>query len=128
MGHRPTPSEEEQRLRQATREAHEAMAGLRDLLREVRALTVNLTADYQAYHDNELKELANALTIEQNKAAADLNASIERARIMINDQIMAGEAVFDKRTQTVAIRWGLGGFDPNIPLPYPEVTPKETRT
>lgn len=127
MGHRTTPTEEEQRLRQATREAHEAMAGLRDLLREARALSATLTRDYQAYHDQEIKALANALAIEQNQVSADLNASIEKARIMIRDQIMAGEAVFDRETSTVRISFGPGKFDDNQPLPYPEVTPKEIR-
>jgi uncharacterized protein (DUF433 family) len=101
------------------------MQGLRDLLREARQLTLTLTADYQAYHDNELKQLSNALSIEQNQAARDLNEAIENARILITDQIMAGEAVFDAKTSTVIIRFGAGAFDPNILLPYPEVTPKE---
>lgn len=128
MNRRATLTEEEQRLRQATREAHEAMAGLRDLLRQTRTLAATLTRDYQAYHDQELKSLANALVIEHNQVSADLNDSIEQARIMIRDQIMAGEAVFDRETSTVRISFGPGKFDDNQPLPYPEVTPKEIRT
>lgn len=126
MTRRPELSEEEQRLRQATREAHEAMKGLRDAIREACHLAANLTADYQAYHDREMKQLANALTTEQNQVSRDLNASIEHARIMIRDQIMTGEAVFDRHTSKVTIRFGAGKFDDNQPFPYPEVTPKET--
>jgi F0F1-type ATP synthase membrane subunit b/b' len=126
MGHRLTPSEEAQQLRQATREAHEAMQGLYDAIRTAEKLTPQLTADYQAHHERELKQVANALSIEQNNAARDLNASIERARLLIREQIMAGKAVFDVTTQTVTITFGDGGFDDHQPPPYPEVTPKET--
>lgn len=125
MGHRLSASEEVQQLRQATREAHEAMQGLRDLLRQARDLAANLTADYQAYHDRELKELANALNIEHNQASRDLNASIETARNMIANQIMAGKAVFDAKTSTVVISWGTSAFDDHVPPPYPDLTPRE---
>ena len=125
MGHRLTPEQEAQRLRQATREAHEAMQGLTDLLRQAKELAANLTADYQAFHDRELKELANALAIEHRQVSADLNTSIETARTMISNQIMAGEAVFDAVTSTVRISWGLGRFDDTQPVPYPEAGIKE---
>lgn len=125
MGHRLTASEETAALRQATREAHEAMQGLRSLLREARDLAANLTTDYQAYHDRELKELANALAIEHNQVSRDLNESIETARRLISDQIMAGKAVFDRETSTVVISWGNGAFDANVPPPYPEVARQE---
>lgn len=127
MGRRLTAAEETQLLKDAVREAHEAMQGLADLLRQARELAANLTADYQAYHDREIKELANALATEQNQAARDLNASVERARIMIKNQIMAGEARFDADTRTVVIRFGDGCFDDRVPPPYPEVAPKETQ-
>lgn len=125
MGRRLTPSEEAQQLRQATREAHEAMQGLADLLRQARELAANLTTDYQAYHDRELKELANALAIEHNQVSRDLNASIAEARLIISNQIMAGEARFDADTSTVVISWGNGAFDDQLPPPYPDVPPKE---
>lgn len=128
MGQRLTPEQEAQRLRQATREAHEAMQGLKDLLRQAKDLAANLTTDYQAYHDRELKELANALAIEHNQVARDLNESIETARRLITEQIMAGEATFDAVTSTVVIRFGNGAFDQNVPLPYPEIASKETPT
>lgn len=126
MGHRTTPTEEEQRLRQATREAHEAMQGLRDAIREASALATTLTADYQAYHDRELKELANALNAEHNQVSAELNTSIAAAKELIVKQIMAGEAVFDRKTSTVSIKFGAGAFDASVPPPYPEVAPEET--
>lgn len=126
MGHRLTPSEEAQQIRQATREAHEAAQQLKDLLKEARLLTATLTTEYQAYHDREIKELGNALAIEHNQASADLNTAIEQARIMIVNQIMTGSAVFDRSTSTVTISWGAGKFDDHQPLPYPEVTAKES--
>lgn len=127
MGHRPTPSEEAQQLRQATREAHEAMQGLNDLLRQARELAATLTASYQQYHDNELKELANALATEHNQICRDLNTAITDAKQAITETIMAGEAVFDAVTSSVRIRWGGGQFAADQPLPYPEVAPKGPR-
>lgn len=125
MGRRPTPSEEEQRLRQATREAHEAIQGLNDAIREARQLTATLVADYQAAHNREIAQLSNALQIEHNQAARQLNQTVEQARIMIRDQIMAGRAVFDVTTQTVTISWGAGAFSENEPLPYPHLPARE---
>lgn len=126
MGRKPDLSQEEQRLRQATRDAHEAAQHLADVIREARILTATLTASYQDYHDQEIKSLSNALAIEHNQAARDLNQAIENAKIMIKDQIMAGEAVFDATTRTVAIRFGAGAFDDNQPLPYPHLTDRTT--
>lgn len=128
MGHRLTPSEEAQQIRQATREAHEAAQQLKDLLREARLLAATLTTEYQAYHDRELKELANALIAEHNQASADLNTAIEQARIMIVNQIMTGSAVFDRSTSTVTISWGAGKFDDQQPPPYPGDYLKESRS
>lgn len=127
MGHTLTPSEEAQQLRQATREAHEAMQGLSDLLRQVKQLHPTLVADFEAVHDREIKLLSNFLNEESNRLAADLNRHVDAAKQMISDQIMAGEAVFDRDTATVRIRFGSTKFDDQTPLPYPEVTPKETK-
>lgn len=128
MGHRLTPEQEVQQLRQATREAHEAMQGLADAIREANLLAPRLVADFEATHAREIKQLSNYFTQESNKASADLNAAIEQARTMIVNQIMAGEAVFDADTRTVAIRFGEGSFDSQVPLPFPsEKTWKETQ-
>lgn len=127
MGHRLTPTEEAQQLRQATREAHEAMQGLADLLKQARELAATLTREYQEYHDRELKELANAITIEHNQISRDLNIAITEAKTMISNQIMSGVATFDPHTSTVTIRWGRGAFAEDQPPPYPEVAPRKAQ-
>ena len=96
------------------------MQGLTGLLRQAKDLAATLTRDYQAYHDREMKELANALATEHRQVAADLNSSIETARTMISNQIMAGEAVFDAATSTIRISWGRGAFNDTQQDPYPE--------
>jgi F0F1-type ATP synthase membrane subunit b/b' len=125
MGRKLTPDEETRALRELIREAHEATQALRAAIREAAQLSATLTQEYQRYHDRELKQLANALTVEHNQVSADLNASVERARIMISEQIMAGKAVFDADTSTVTVSWGNGAFDDQQPLPYPEATLQE---
>ena len=126
MGRQPTPSEEAQQLRQATREAHEAAQELKAAIREARSLEPTVIAHFEEVHRREIEQLSNYLTEESNRHAANLNADVERARKMINEQIMSGKAVFDRRTSTVTITWGHGAFDDNAPLPYPHVTQKET--
>lgn len=119
MGHKLSASDEAQQLRQATREAHEAMQGLADAIREANLLAPRLVADFEATHAREVKQLSNFFTEESNRAAADLNAAVEQARTMIANEIMAGEAVFDRETMTVSIRWGGMAFDSQVPLPFP---------
>jgi hypothetical protein len=126
MGKQLTPEQETEILKQTIREAHEAIKDLANLVRQAQAFTRHLLTDYQDYHDREMKQLANALTVEYNQVSHDLNISIDHAKQMIMKQIMSGEAVFDAATSTVAIRWGLGAFDENVPLPYPDALPKET--
>ena len=125
MGHRLTPEQEVQQLRQATREAHEAMQGLNAAIREARSLEPIVVAHFEEVHRREIEQLSNYFTEESNRHAAALNADVERAREMINQQIMSGKAVFDRHTSTVTITWGPGAFDANAPLPYPHVAQKE---
>ena len=126
MGHKPSASEEAQQLRQATREAHEAAQELRAAIKEARSLEPTVVAHFEEAHRREIEQLSNYLTEESNRHAAALNADIERAREMINEQIMSGKAVFDRHTSTVTITWGQGAFDASTPLPYPRAAQKET--
>lgn len=125
MGRKPVLTDEEQRLRQATREAHEAAQELRAAIREARSLEPLVVSHFEEVHRREIEQLSNYFTEESNRHAASLNADVERAREMINEQIMSGKAVFDRHTGTVTISWGPGAFDANAPLPYPHVARKE---
>lgn len=126
MGRQPTPSEEVQQLRQATREAHEAAQGLRAAIREARALEPGLVAQFEAVHQREVQLLSNYFTEESNRQSANLNAAVEQAREIITNQIMSGEATIDRRAGTITIRFGPGKFDDQVPPPYPQVTKKES--
>lgn len=127
MGRRLTASEETALLQQTIREAHEATQALNDAIRAANLLSPRLVADFEATHQREIKQLSNFFTEESNSASADLNAAIEQARQMIANEIMAGEAVFDRETMTVSIKWGGMAFDSQVPLPFPEEnTWKET--
>ena len=127
MGRKLSASEETELLRQVTREAHEATQALRAAIRDARALAPQLVSEFEAVHTREIQQLSNYFTEESNRCSADLNAHVERAREMINDQIMAGKAVFDRNTSTVTISWGPGAFDAQVPIPYPQVAQKETQ-
>lgn len=126
MGRQPTPSEEVQQLRQATREAHEAAQELRAAIREAKALEPGLVAQFEAVHQREIRQLSNYFTEESNQQSANLNAAVERAREIITNQIMSGEATIDRHTSMITIRFGPGKFDDQVPPPYPQVTPKES--
>lgn len=128
MGRQPTPSEEVQLLRQATREAHEAIQDLRTAIREARALAPALVDDFQATADTETQQLANHLQTEMNHQAAELNAAVDRARTQIVEQLRASELVFDETSGRIKIMFGGGRYDDNCPLPYPDLPPKESRS
>ena len=125
MGHRPTASEEVQLLRQATREAHEAIQELRAVIREARALAPGLVSDFETVHQREVQLLSNHFNEESNRHAAQLNADIERARDMIMNDIMSGELVLSADKREVRLRLGPYRFDDRQPPPYPRVTKKE---
>lgn len=125
MGRRLTASEETALLQQTIREAHEATKALHAAIKEAKELSLTLVGEFERIHATEIKQLSNYFTKESNRHAAGLNADVAHARMMINEQIMAGEAVFDRHTSTVRISWGAGSFDDRVPLPYPEVAPKE---
>lgn len=126
MGRRLTASEETQVLAGVIRAGHELLKDLKAAIRDARALELGLVGQFEAIHHREIKQLSNYFNEESNRASADLNDTVERARVMIRDQLMAGEAVFDRNTASVTIRFGTGAFDDQVPPPYPEVTTKET--
>ena len=125
MGHRPSASEEVQQLRQATREAHEAIQGLRAAIREARALEPGLVAQFEDIHRREIQQLSNYFTEESNRSSASLNHAVEQAREIITNQIMSGEAILDRHTSKITIRFGPGKFDDAVPPPYPQAPKKE---
>lgn len=125
MGRQPTPSEEVQQLRQATREAHEAAQALKAAIREARALEPGLIAQFEAVHQREIAQVSNFLTEEQNRHAASLNAHVERAKAMIMNDIMSGELVLSADKREVRLQLGGGRFDEHHPTPHPRVAPKE---
>lgn len=125
MGHRIPPGEEAAALRDLISEARAAARELRTEIRAADRLAPTLISHFGDVHAREIKQLSNYFTEESNRHAASLNADVERAREMINNQIMTGRAVFDRDTMTVSITWGSGGFDADASLPYPEETPKE---
>ena len=127
MGHHPSASEEVQQLRQATREAHEAMQDLLAAIREARALAPSLVDEFQRIHTGEIRQLSNYFTSESNRQAASLNADIRHAREMIFNQIMAGELVLDPVRNVVFLRLGDVAFDDHQPVPYPTIPPKEDK-
>lgn len=125
MGHRLSASEEAQLLRQATREAHEAIKDLRAAIREARALEPALVSEFEAVHQREIALLSNHIAEESNRHAAALNADIERARDMIWNQVMSGELVLSADKREVRLILGTARFDANQPPPYPEFNKEE---
>ena len=125
MGHRLSPGEEVQQLRQATREAHEAAQALHAAIREARALEPGLIAQFEAIHQREIQQLSNHFNEESNRHAAALNADVERAKDMIMNDIMSGELVLSADKREVRLRLGNRRFDDQVPPPYPQVAKKE---
>ena len=125
MGHRLTPDQEIQALRDATREAHETLQGLYDAIRAANALAPALVASFEATHDRESKLISNHIAAESNRVARVLNDQIVTSKKMIMNEIMAGVLVLDPHTGTVRLRLGAVKFDDQQPLPYPDTTTKE---
>lgn len=126
MGKPLSASEETRLLKDTIREAHEATQALWTAISVASKLTPDLVGQFEAAHTREVHLLSNYFQSEMNRQAAELNAAIEQAKEIIKNQIMAGEAIFDRHTSTVTIKFGAGVFDAAIPMPYPEVTTKET--
>lgn len=125
MGRRLTASEETQLLQQTIREAHEATQALNQAIKEANLLATRLVDDFQAIHDREIKSLGNTLQIEMNQQSADLNQAVTKAREMVLQQMSATELRYDKTTNTVRLLFPEWKFDDHVPIPYPEIVPKE---
>lgn len=128
MGRKLTASEETALLQQTIKAAHEATQALNDAIRQATRLAPQLVSDFEDTHRREIELLSNYMTAEANRHAAALNAEVEQARRMINDQIMSGKAVFNRHTSTVTITWGPGSFNDSQPPPYPLVAQREDTT
>lgn len=126
MGHRPQLSEEEQRLRQATREAHEAAQHLRDVIREYNLLEHQLVTRFEDVCNREIRDLSNQLQTEMNRQSAQLNDAVKNARAMIIDQLTVSEMEFDEITRKITVHFTAMRFDDAVPLPYPELTDRTT--
>lgn len=127
MGKHVPPGQEVAVIREWIAEARRAAGELYAAIKEAKELKATLVTDFERIHAEEIMQLSNFLADEANRHAAAINADIEAAQAMIREQIMAGEAVFDRNTMTVTIKFGGGRFDDQQPLPYPEVAPKETQ-
>ena len=125
MPRKPAPADEEQRIRDLIREAHEVIKDLREQIRQATSLTTTLTSAYQAHHDHEIKQLSNNLQVVFNKAAADLNKAVREARTAIATQLRASSLDYDPATGRISITYPSGTFDEHVPLPYPHLNPQE---
>lgn len=126
MGKPLSASEETALLKDTVRQAHEVLKDLRAAIREARALAPELVAGYEATHHREIKQLSNFFQSEMNRQSAELNTAVRAARIEITDQLAMAELVIDRDTKQARLLFSGRKFDDQIPLPYPEVTTKET--
>lgn len=126
MGRRPDLPAEEHRLRQATREAHEAIQGLNDAIKEARNLTAGLVSQYELLHETEMRQLSNHLQEQHNEAAIQLNDAVIAARAHILRLLTIAEMKADVDNGTIRISWPDGKFDENVPPPYPHLKAKDT--
>lgn len=126
MGRKPDLTAEEQRLRDTIRIAHEAIQELRAAIREARALEPRLVEQFEATHHREIQQLSNYFQTEMNRQSAELNTAVRAARVEITDQLAMAELVIDRDTKQARLLFSGSKFDDQIPLPYPELAPKET--
>jgi hypothetical protein len=117
--------EAERRLREATAEAHGAIRDLDRMLREYRELAKATNAASAAAAAKAAGEAANAELISfaaefqkmANDSAADLNASIEAARLAIMAALSVSElepVEIDGHTG-LRVKWAGGLFDDKVP-------------
>lgn len=120
MGRKLTASEETRLLQDTIRQGHELLKELNAKLRVAKALEPNLVREFEDIAQREIHDLDNNLQRISNQAAAELNQHIEQAKDLILNQIMQGEAVFDRDTGVVTLTFGPGGFRSDVPLPWPD--------
>lgn len=126
MGHRLTPAEEAQVLRDLIREAHEAMQGLNQAIKEARALQPSLIAQFEQTHQREMQLLQNHMTAEQNHASADLNQAVSTARDEICRQLTMQEMILDHSGGVVKVLFSGRRFDDQVTPPTVQLAQGET--
>lgn len=128
MVKRLSASEETELLRQTIREAHEATQALWDAIRAANLLAPTLVADFEATANTEIKDLSNQLQAEMNEQSRQLNQAVDNARDEIIHQLALSRPIIDPDTGIVSLIWPPGRFDDQIPLPYPQNPPKESKS
>jgi hypothetical protein len=120
MGKALSASEETELLRQTIREAHEATQALWDAIRVANQLAPNLTEQFEAHCNTEIRSLSNELQQQMNQQSADLNQAVAAARDAIIKQLALAYPTIDPATGLVSLIWPGDRFDDQIPLPYPQ--------
>lgn len=124
MGKRLTASEETQLLQQTIREAHEATQALNDAIKQALAIAPALVADFERTHEREVQLLSNHFQEEINRQAAQINESTRVARDYVLEQLAKCRPVFDTLAGTVTLVFPSDKIDDQVPLPYPDISPK----
>lgn len=117
MGHRATPTEEEQRIRQATREAHETLQALNDAIKEARTLISDVINGFEQVAAREIADLGAHLQRNNNEAAAQLNRQVQAARDHIVHLLTISSIKPDPEQNAFIVEFPPGGFDDQIPAP-----------
>lgn len=126
MGRKPDLTEEEQRLKDLIREAHEAAQHLWDAISVASKLTPTLVAEFEAHHKREMQQLSDHLNAEANRIAADMNAAVAEARLEIIRQLGIAELVLDANNNKATLLFNGGRFDDQVPPPRTHLHHKET--
>lgn len=120
----PTAREDLEELRELIREAHGATRDLAQLLRQYRrAVADGAELAQKTAHDvvqHELKRFGNHMQNQMNKAAADLNAGIQRAQHHVISCLTMAELELDHETDRLKVIFRGAPFDATVPAPYPD--------
>ena len=126
MGRKPDLTAEEQQLKAATREAHEAIQELKDLIKQVKALTPDLVHDFEHRINTEIMKMSNHVTAEANRVSKQINDSLPEWRAQIVRLLSVSELVLDSAGHVTKLVMDTSSLDANVPMPYPShIQPKE---
>ncbi len=107
-------------LRQLITEAHEVIADMDRLLRQLRqesaAATAQMRKETERTANDLLAELTRHLQVQQNQASADLNKAVDRARHLIVESLTMTRLQPDGRGG-YRVTWARGRFDEAVALP-----------
>lgn len=107
-------------LRQLITEAHEVIADMDRLLRQMRqesaAATAQMRKETERTANDLLAELTRHLQVQQNQASADLNKAVDRARHLIVESLTMTRLQPDGRGG-YRVTWARGRFDEAVALP-----------